>query len=149
MSTPRAASRLAPSSPWQVHTQSSRHLFTLHLFANVFLLSAYCTCYARMHAELLFLALSTPLVQSCKPEGHDQFGCAPADAAVGPFALALKRFGATLKDFPNLAKYVETVGVSNAAALLMRGRGPLSINITERQSRSNHTMLVAEHFEAH
>ena len=69
-STPRVALWLALSSPWQVHTQSSRHLFTLHLFANVFMLLAYLTCYARMHAELLFLNLTLSLVQPRKLGGH-------------------------------------------------------------------------------
>ena len=34
-----------------------------------------------------------------------------ADAAVGPFVLALKRFGASLKEMPNLAKYADTLQV--------------------------------------
>lgn len=32
-----------------------------------------------------------------------------ADIAVGPFVIALQRFGASLKDFPALAKYAEKV----------------------------------------
>ncbi|CAL5224615.1 g7331 [Coccomyxa viridis] len=32
-----------------------------------------------------------------------------ADTAVGPFVLALKRFGASLKEFPNVAKYADTL----------------------------------------
>lgn len=36
-------------------------------------------------------------------------GC--ADAAAGPFVLALKRFGASLKEFPNLAKYSNSLQV--------------------------------------
>ena len=33
------------------------------------------------------------------------------DAAAGPFLIAMQRFGATLKDFPKLAKYTETLKV--------------------------------------
>ena len=33
------------------------------------------------------------------------------DAAVGPFVLALKRFGASLKEWPNLAKYADSLQV--------------------------------------
>lgn len=36
-----------------------------------------------------------------------------ADIATAPFVLALKRFGASLKEFPNLDKYAATVGVSH------------------------------------
>ncbi|CAL5228235.1 g11330 [Coccomyxa viridis] len=32
-----------------------------------------------------------------------------ADTAVGPFVLSLRRYGASLKDYPNLAKYDETI----------------------------------------
>ena len=34
-----------------------------------------------------------------------------ADTAAGPFVLALKRFGASLKEFPNLAKYSDSLQV--------------------------------------
>ena len=34
-----------------------------------------------------------------------------ADVAVAPIVLALQRFGATFKKFPNLAKYAETMKV--------------------------------------
>lgn len=37
--------------------------------------------------------------------------CACADASVGAIALALKRFGATFKNHPNLAKYAQQIAV--------------------------------------
>ena len=94
------------------------------------------------------LTLSLPWCNLVSLRGVYQSGCGPADAAVGPFALALKRFGATLKDFPNLAKYVETVGVSHSAALLMKGRALFSIDITEAATPRQY-VLVTEHSEAH
>lgn len=36
-----------------------------------------------------------------------------ADVAAGPFLIAMQRFGATLEDFPKLAKYTETLKVCN------------------------------------
>ena len=43
-----------------------------------------------------------------------------ADAAVGPMVVALRRYGASLKDYPSLAKYDETIRVSQPLILWLR-----------------------------
>ena len=42
------------------------------------------------------------------------------DVGVGPFVMALKRYGASLKDYPNLAKYDETIRVSHTLTVWLR-----------------------------
>ena len=50
-------------------------------------------------------------VQSAVMAGSTDMCLGFADTAVGPFVLALKRFGASLKEFPNLSKYADTLQV--------------------------------------
>ena len=45
-----------------------------------------------------------------------------ADVALGPIVLALIRFGATFKEFPNLAKYAETIKVRAGCSMLLTCR---------------------------
>ena len=57
-----------------------------------------------------------------------------ADTAAGPFVLAVKRFGAAFKEFPNLAKYADNLEVSNLACLLSKctwtlGSGPSATDV--------------------
>ena len=44
-------------------------------------------------------------------------GVSFADCAVGPSVLAIKRFGASLKEFPNLAKYAAKMEVRSRVQL--------------------------------
>ena len=48
----------------------------------------------------------------------------PADAAVGPMVVALRRYGASLKDYPSLAKYDETIRVSDPLTGLWQNFNP-------------------------
>ena len=59
------------------------------------------------------LSVGTIVHQSHVPAG------ACADVALGPAVLSLVRFGATFKEFPNLAKYAETVKVSAAGSSIL------------------------------
>lgn len=63
----------------------------------------------------------------------------PADTAAGPYVLALKHFGASLKDYPNLAKYSETIGVGCSVTLATVGRGAchhlVSVHLTATSAK--------------
>ena len=55
------------------------------------------------------------MCQRAVVQTHSRLLC--ADTAVGPFVLAVKRFGATFKEFPNLAKYAVSLEVKPLACL--------------------------------